>query len=172
MMQALQLVLVTVLGLQQKAPGLPTPEPRLEPLAAALAALDGLQALKGLAGLEGLAGLAGLEGLDGLEEGLEGLDGLAGLDALDVLDVLDGAVAPDEQDPADSLWRAARRALNRGEYAGAADLFVEITRRYPSSSRAADAPYWAAFALRSEEHTSELQSHHDLVCRLLLEKKK
>src|SRR5437773_6966875 len=26
-------------------------------------------------------------------------------------------------------------------------------------------------ALRSEEHTSELQSHHDLVCRLLLEKK-
>src|SRR5437773_3383540 len=26
--------------------------------------------------------------------------------------------------------------------------------------------------VRSEEHTSELQSHHDLVCRLLLEKKK
>src|SRR5476649_1169004 len=29
-----------------------------------------------------------------------------------------------------------------------------------------------ALALRSEEHTSELQSHSDLVCRLLLEKKK
>jgi len=28
------------------------------------------------------------------------------------------------------------------------------------------------FQKRSEEHTSELQSHHDLVCRLLLEKKK
>src|SRR5437773_8542557 len=28
------------------------------------------------------------------------------------------------------------------------------------------------FVNRSEEHTSELQSHHDLVCRLLLEKKK
>src|SRR5437588_3842139 len=27
-------------------------------------------------------------------------------------------------------------------------------------------------AVRSEEHTSELQSHSDLVCRLLLEKKK
>src|SRR5437773_4147773 len=26
--------------------------------------------------------------------------------------------------------------------------------------------------MRSEEHTSELQSHHDLVCRLLLDKKK
>src|SRR5882672_12446721 len=31
----------------------------------------------------------------------------------------------------------------------------------------ADAGWW-----RSEEHTSELQSHSDLVCRLLLEKKK
>src|SRR5438034_8409922 len=30
--------------------------------------------------------------------------------------------------------------------------------------------YFGAF--RSEEHTSELQSHSDLVCRLLLEKKK
>src|SRR5437667_11207632 len=30
----------------------------------------------------------------------------------------------------------------------------------------------AASHARSEEHTSELQSHHDLVCRLLLEKKK
>src|SRR5690349_24205668 len=29
-----------------------------------------------------------------------------------------------------------------------------------------------AAALRSEEHTSELQSRRDLVCRLLLEKKK
>src|SRR5438034_5677544 len=33
------------------------------------------------------------------------------------------------------------------------------------SSRPTDGP-------RSEEHTSELQSHSDLVCRLLLEKKK
>src|SRR5437773_8762392 len=51
---------------------------------------------------------------------------------------------------------------------------------------AADRPYWTLVevgtdvlvaaetlvAARSEEHTSELQSHHDLVCRLLLEKKK
>src|SRR5438132_1642649 len=29
-----------------------------------------------------------------------------------------------------------------------------------------------SFNRRSEEHTSELQSHSDLVCRLLLEKKK
>src|SRR5437773_3624240 len=41
-----------------------------------------------------------------------------------------------------------------------------------SSSATAD-PAGAPLAVaRSEEHTSELQSHHDLVCRLLLEKKK
>src|SRR5260370_26542228 len=40
----------------------------------------------------------------------------------------------------------------------------------PAPSRAA----WPASRqpLRSEEHTSELQSHLNLVCRLLLEKKK
>src|SRR5438132_9858363 len=33
-------------------------------------------------------------------------------------------------------------------------------------------PKGLAKVVRSEEHTSELQSHSDLVCRLLLEKKK
>src|SRR2546426_7904788 len=45
----------------------------------------------------------------------------------------------------------------------------------PSASRsmsAAFAPSAAAPAARSEEHTSELQSPCNLVCRLLLEKKK
>src|SRR5438874_9069317 len=35
-----------------------------------------------------------------------------------------------------------------------------------------DEIFFLAKALRSEEHTSELQSRRDLVCRLLLEKKK
>src|SRR5438034_5873212 len=37
-----------------------------------------------------------------------------------------------------------------------------------------DVPGAASYEMwhRSEEHTSELQSHSDLVCRLLLEKKK
>src|SRR5699024_12210881 len=33
-------------------------------------------------------------------------------------------------------------------------------------------PAWPSNTSRSEEHTSELQSRFDLVCRLLLEKKK
>src|SRR5260221_3713560 len=43
------------------------------------------------------------------------------------------------------------------------------TRRHDSSWPPPGGPtVWR----RSEEHTSELQSHSDLVCRLLLEKKK
>src|SRR2546427_4951897 len=40
------------------------------------------------------------------------------------------------------------------------------------SIRATFAPPFASSAARSEEHTSELQSQSNLVCRLLLEKKK
>jgi HEAT repeat protein len=49
-------------------------------------------------------------------------------------------------DPADSLYRAARSALNDGEFARAATLFRQIGQRYPKSEYAADAPYWEAFA--------------------------
>src|SRR5437773_11467895 len=41
-----------------------------------------------------------------------------------------------------------------------------------ASCGAAGLPAHSKTTPRSEEHTSELQSHHDLVCRLLLEKKK
>src|SRR5260370_30084870 len=40
------------------------------------------------------------------------------------------------------------------------------------SSRVEPPPRRVGRLLRSEEHTSELQSHLNLVCRLLLEKKK
>src|SRR5947207_7638657 len=42
----------------------------------------------------------------------------------------------------------------------------------PEKARAAGVPEGHLWGKRSEEHTSELQSHSDLVCRLLLEKKK
>src|SRR5204863_7472503 len=41
-----------------------------------------------------------------------------------------------------------------------------------STRFAATGPFPSEITLRSEEHTSELQSRRDLVCRLLLEKKK
>src|SRR5438132_13636119 len=54
-------------------------------------------------------------------------------------------------------------------YARAA--FVALGQASPTPQ---DSPRFEILAgpRRSEEHTSELQSHSDLVCRLLLEKKK
>src|SRR5260221_7636338 len=46
-------------------------------------------------------------------------------------------------------------------------LVKRIGRLLRDGIRSDHSMYW-----RSEEHTSELQSHSDLVCRLLLEKKK
>src|SRR5437773_4355526 len=45
-------------------------------------------------------------------------------------------------------------------------------RRKPAKKIAPTSTIEPSNVARSEEHTSELQSHHDLVCRLLLEKKK
>src|SRR2546430_12474433 len=44
--------------------------------------------------------------------------------------------------------------------------------RYVVEERAISSPCNTGLHLRSEEHTSELQSQSNLVCRLLLEKKK
>src|SRR5947207_3965178 len=56
---------------------------------------------------------------------------------------------------------------------------VESTERMTPARRAGRIAMYVALVIfaigllaRSEEHTSELQSHSDLVCRLLLEKKK
>src|SRR5437588_1710394 len=46
------------------------------------------------------------------------------------------------------------------------------TRQIESGRPMREGPLLTICLVRSEEHTSELQSHSDLVCRLLLEKKK
>ncbi len=54
----------------------------------------------------------------------------------------------DANDPADSLYREARKALSNDAYRKAADLFRRIRDRYPKSTYTPDAPYWEAFALQ------------------------
>src|SRR2546421_6402932 len=54
---------------------------------------------------------------------------------------------------------------------GIRDLIV-TDRKSTRLNSSHDQISYAVFCLRSEEHTSELQSRSDLVCRLLLEKKK
>jgi TolA-binding protein/HEAT repeat protein len=53
----------------------------------------------------------------------------------------------DQQDPADSLYRAARQALNRNQYSRAAELFRSVRDRYPRSDVVGNTYYWEAFAL-------------------------
>src|SRR5438034_4856306 len=64
-----------------------------------------------------------------------------------------------------------RRASSPGK--GAKSRAIAAPTIAPSSRPSASVPTIAPSEWpRSEEHTSELQSHSDLVCRLLLEKKK
>src|SRR2546427_5326810 len=53
-------------------------------------------------------------------------------------------------------------------------LIANARKKAPNSQNASDPspPLCVVRCVRSEEHTSELQSQSNLVCRLLLEKKK
>jgi HEAT repeat protein len=66
------------------------------------------------------------------------------------------AWSPD--DPADSLYKAAREVLNRGDYRQAASTFRQISQRFPRSDYAPDALYWEAYALYYMGGTDELRS--------------
>jgi len=52
-----------------------------------------------------------------------------------------------QADVADSLYRAARQALNRSQYSRAAELFSSIRDTYPRSTYVPNTYYWQAFAL-------------------------
>src|SRR3712207_8707896 len=75
--------------------------------------------------------------------------------------------------PYTTLFRSRRTCSSspssRNSVAGRPKVETRSSHRGPSMPRTVDA--WAP-CLRSEEHTSELQSRQYLVCRLLLEKKK
>src|SRR5437773_3021430 len=82
-----------------------------------------------------------------------------------------------------SRWfrRNASQRLARSGSLGARFIQREIVLSESSKPSMRSSPwirgapqvgFSATIRKRSEEHTSELQSHHDLVCRLLLEKKK
>src|SRR3989454_5074918 len=69
--------------------------------------------------------------------------------------------------PYTTLFRSSRGNPRRGARAAAAPL-----RPHPGDRGRVRGPPHGDGRLRSEEHTSELQSPCNLVCRLLLEKKK
>jgi len=63
-----------------------------------------------------------------------------------------------QQDPADSLYKAGREALNRGQYRDAVEHFQQIRRQHPRSGYTADAYYWEAFALDRLGSMDDLRS--------------
>src|SRR5438034_4342935 len=79
--------------------------------------------------------------------------------------------------PYTTLFRSHSRR-GGGARGGRGGLMIDALRRHwpeylmEAALLAAFMISASVFASRSEEHTSELQSHSDLVCRLLLEKKK
>ncbi|MGD2155051.1 MAG: HEAT repeat domain-containing protein [Gemmatimonadales bacterium] len=70
------------------------------------------------------------------------------------------------QDPADSLYRAARAALNRESYRQAAEMFAQVHRRYPRSSYAAQALYYQAFALYRNGGERDLRAAQEALRQL------
>ena len=60
-------------------------------------------------------------------------------------------------DPADSLYRAARSQLDRGDYRKAAAGFKEIPQRFQYSAYVVDAMYWQAYSLYRIGSTPDLQ---------------
>ncbi len=59
-------------------------------------------------------------------------------------------------EPADSLYRLARAALNDADYKRAATLFQTVVDRYPDSEFAPDALYYRAYALYKIGNSREL----------------
>ena len=66
-------------------------------------------------------------------------------------------IQPEQGSPEDSLYRSAKEALNRGEYARASTLFQTVEQKYPRSRVAPAAMYWRAFALYRAGSTEELR---------------
>lgn len=64
-------------------------------------------------------------------------------------------------DPADSLYSLARRALTTSQYRRAAELFRKIRNDFPKSTYTPDAPYWEAFALQRLGNESDLRAAQD-----------
>src|SRR2546427_7979227 len=71
-----------------------------------------------------------------------------------------------------SLSRANQSETSRRDFFLYLDEFHTFTTQSLASMLSELRKYRVGMVLRSEEHTSELQSQSNLVCRLLLEKKK
>src|SRR2546430_9468584 len=73
--------------------------------------------------------------------------------------------------PYTTLFRSLKRSTAR-KILGSLTEWLEVAQRAKEHDRKYETRLAEFMKERSEEHTSELQSQSNLVCRLLLEKKK
>lgn len=95
---------------------------------------------------------AAVQQLSGGTRSLAGLRALRRLESLGTLEQLGVDATRWSADPSgdqttDSLYRMARRSLDRGDYRRAGELFTQVRNRDPRAPIAADALYWHAFAM-------------------------
>ena len=187
MLASLTLVLAVTMAVQDAAPA-PAKRraPRRTPVAAIAPELIGPMTIGPMsiapgvmapmamaADLSSLSSLASLASLQSLAQ--TPLATIAAIDLSDVFDAYDVYDFADEDEPhapdfdrsaqqgdvADSLYRAARQALNDNQYERAAELFKSIRDRYPRSSYVGNTYYWEAFALYRSGSDVQLRAARD-----------
>ena len=72
--------------------------------------------------------------------------------------VIPSGVGTELQQQADSMFRAARRVMDDGDYREAAQLFARVAERYPRTTQASDALYYRAYSLFRAGGSSSLSS--------------
>ena len=71
-----------------------------------------------------------------------------------------------QQDPADSLYRAAREAFNKGDFTRASQTFERIVGQYPSYRYHGDAMYFLAFSYYRMGGTDRMRSAIQTLSRM------
>ena len=103
-----------------------------------------------------LAGAAALTLVSGLFAGATAETALAPRDAAP-------SAMQQEQSEGYSQYQEARRALNRAEYARAAELLEQYRQRQSDGDYVPESLYWQAFALSRMENTTGLRTALDLL---------
>jgi HEAT repeat protein len=126
------------------APMLATPMPTIAPMPA-MAPMAPMLAMAPMAPMPAIAPM-------------DGFDMPFAYVAGDRFDRMSPPAAWAQGDPADSVYRAARETFNRGEYGRAAQLFADISSKYPKSVYTQNAIYYEAFSRYKLGTTEELKT--------------
>jgi len=154
----LALLLAVTVAQNPAVPKRTRPAVAIAPMAVSVSALEAAATALAMSGQQIAIALAPLANLGDLAV----LADLADLADVDVI-LTEPRESWNQQDPADSLYRAGQRALNRNQDSRAAELFRAIRERFPRSTYAADSYYWEAFALYRTGSDDGLRTARTLV---------